>query len=131
MPEMPSMPMQQLILTVLVVVIIFFIGVFFTALSKAWSEWMGINWFKTKRKSNGNGNGGMTHEQAEVMIKVLNDNGTKLDKGLTAILSSQEQMSKIILATDEDSVPKVHNKPSIERMIKRVYAKVTGGGSGE
>ena len=131
MPEMPSMPMQQLILTVLVVVIIFFIGVFFTALSKAWSEWMGINWFKTKRKPNGNGNGGMTHEQAETMIRALNDNGTKLDKGLEAIIKTQGEIAKVVLATDEDSVPKIHNKPSIERMIKRIFAKVTGGESVE
>ena len=104
--------------------IVFVAGSFFVALSKALTNWMQDRWFKPKRKPNGNGNGGMTHEQAEAMIKALNDNGTKLENGLMAINRGQERMSDVILETDEDGVHKVHNKPSIERLIKRLALKL-------
>lgn len=119
MPEVPTMPVGQLIW----IALIFLFGTFFMALSKALSSWMQERWFKV-RKPNPNGDGGVTHQQAEAMIKTLTDNGSKLEKGLEAINKSQEETAKVILATDEDGVHKVHNKPSVERTIRSIWDKV-------
>ena len=131
MPEMPSMPMQQLIWMGIVAVVVFVGGAFLLALSRHLQAWMDDRWFKKRRKPNGNGNGGMTHEQAEDLIKAVKENGTSnnsvlksIESKLGGLVAQTSDIHTIVTEEDKDGFPKMK---VMEKKVREIWNKVIRG----
>ncbi len=103
------------------------IGVIIIALV---TTWVIRKAFPPKTCPNGNGNNkdnGKVEQKLDALIKVGTDNG----KVLVENGGHLTKMADILTERDQDGVPKVHNKPSVEKIIRDTWAKVknlTGNG---
>ena len=113
----------------------FVFALFAYAIMQAGAKWLQQKMFG-KKYDNGNGvvnhysNGGMTKAQGEELIDLIKESNKNLEC-IPAIASDARETRRIVSATDEDGVPKIHNKPSVERVIKKIWAKVSGGLNGD
>lgn len=101
------------------------------SIMQAGSRWLQAKLFGKKNGSGmSSGNNGRHEAQMDELIE-LTKSGNKALKCLPDIAANSKKTREIVAATDEDGVPRVHNKPSVERVIKKIWAKVSGGLNGD